>query len=243
MPRFQRLEHGADSKPSIALMSELNLILLGPPGAGKGTQAARLTEDFHLPYIATGDMLRGAVKEGTPLGKQAKQYMDRGDLVPDDVIIRMILDCMESPDCADGLLLDGYPRNVEQAEALENAMKDKGRGVTATILMEVPDEEVIKRISGRRLCQKNGHVYNVFSDPPKHDDVCDQDGSRLVQREDDAEDVVRKRLSVYHEQTAPLIEYYEDRGVLKRFDGLRSPTEVHDHIRATIATLRLEDEL
>ena len=243
MPRFQRLEHGADSKSSIAVMSELNLILLGPPGAGKGTQAARLTEDFHLPYIATGDMLRGAVKEGTPLGKQAKEYMDRGDLVPDDVIIRMILDCMESPDCADGLLLDGYPRNVEQAEALEKAMKGKGRGVTATILIDVPDEEVVKRISGRRLCQKNGHVYNVFSDPPKHDDVCDQDASPLVQREDDAEDVVRKRLSVYHEQTAPLIEYYEDRGVLKRFDGLRSPTEVHDHIRATIATLRLEDEL
>jgi adenylate kinase len=243
MPRFQRLEHGADSKSSIALMSELNLILLGPPGAGKGTQAARLTEDFHLPYIATGDMLRAAVKEGTPLGNQAKEYMDRGDLVPDDVIIGMILNCMAGPECADGFLLDGFPRNDDQAEALEKAMKDKGRGVTAVILIEVPDEEVVKRISGRRLCQKNGHVYNVFSDPPKHDAVCDQDGSRLVQREDDAEDVVRKRLSVYHEQTAPLIEYYEDRGVLKRFDGLRSPTEVHDHIRATIATLRLEDEL
>ena len=243
MPRFQRREHGADSKSSIALMSELNLILLGPPGAGKGTQAARLTEDFHLPYIATGDMLRAAVKEGTPLGKQAKEYMDRGDLVPDDVIIGMILSCMDGPECADGFLLDGFPRNDDQAEALERAMQDKGRGVTAVILIEVPDEEVVKRISGRRLCQKNGHVYNVFSDPPKHDDVCDQDGSRLVQREDDAEEVVRKRLSVYHDQTAPLISYYEDRGVLKRFDGLRSPTEVHDHVRATIATLRLEDEL
>ena len=224
-------------------MSELNLILLGPPGAGKGTQAERLQEDFPLAYVATGDILRAAVKDETDLGKKAKEYMDRGDLVPDDVIIRMILDCMESPDCADGLLLDGYPRNVEQAEALEKAMKGKGRGVTATILIDVPDEEVVKRISGRRLCQKNGHVYNVFSDPPKHDDVCDQDGSRLVQREDDAEDVVRKRLSVYHEQTAPLISYYETRGVLKRFDGLRSPTEVHDHIRATLATLRLEERL
>ena len=243
MPRFQRREHGADSKSSIALMSELNLILLGPPGAGKGTQAARLTEDFHLPYIATGDMLRAAVKAGTALGKQAKEYMDRGDLVPDEVIIGMILDCMEGPDCADGFLLDGYPRNVQQAEALEDAMKGKGRGVTATILIDVPDDEVVKRISGRRVCQKNGHVYNVFSDPPKHADACDQDGSRLVQREDDAEDVVRNRLAVYHDQTAPLIAYYEDRGVLKRFDGLRSPTEVHDHIRATIATLRLEDEL
>jgi adenylate kinase len=243
MPRFQRREHGADSKSSTALMSELNLILLGPPGAGKGTQAARLTEDFHLPYIATGDMLRAAVKEGTPLGNQAKEYMDRGDLVPDEVIIGMILDCMEAPDCADGFLLDGFPRNVQQAESLEEAMKDKGRAITATLLVDVPDDEVVKRISGRRVCQKNGHVYNVFSDPPKHADVCDQDGSRLVQREDDEEDVVRKRLSVYHEQTSPLIAYYEDRGVLKRFDGMRSPTEVHDHIRATIATLRLEDEL
>jgi adenylate kinase len=224
-------------------MSELNLILLGPPGAGKGTQAARLTEDFHLPYIATGDMLRAAVKAGTQLGKQAKEYMDRGDLVPDEVIIGMILDCMEGPDCADGFLLDGFPRNVQQAESLESAMKEKGRGVTATMLIDVPDDEVVKRISGRRVCQKNGHVYNVFSDPPKHADVCDQDGSRLVQREDDAEDVVRNRLAVYHEQTAPLIAFYEDRGVLKRFDGTRSPTEVHDHIRATIATLRLEDEL
>jgi adenylate kinase len=243
MPRFQRREHGAGSKSSTALMSELNLILLGPPGAGKGTQAARLTEDFHLPYIATGDMLRAAVKEGTPLGKQAKEYMERGDLVPDKVIIGMILDCMESPDCADGFLLDGFPRNVQQAESLEEAMKDKGRAITATLLVDVPDDEVVKRISGRRVCQKNGHVYNVFSDPPKRPDVCDQDGSRLVQREDDQEDVVRKRLSVYHEQTSPLIAYYEDRGVLKRFDGMRSPTEVHDHIRATIATLRLEDEL
>ena len=243
MPRFQRREHGADSKSSIALMSELNLILLGPPGAGKGTQAARLTEDFHLPYIATGDMLRAAVKEGTALGKQAKEYMDRGDLVPDEVIIGMILDCMEGPECADGFLLDGFPRNVQQAESLEQAMSEKGRSVTATMLIDVPDDEVVKRISGRRLCQKNGHVYNVFSDPPKHADVCDQDGSRLVQREDDAEDVVRNRLAVYHEQTAPLVAFYEDRGVLKRFDGVRSPTEVHDHIRATIATLRLEDEL
>src|SRR3954464_2508801 len=243
MPRFARREHGADSKSSIALMSELNLILLGPPGAGKGTQAARLTEDFHLPYIATGDMLREQVKKGTALGKQAKEYMDRGDLVPDEVIIGMILDCMEGPDCADGFLLDGFPRNVQQAESLEAAMKDKGRGVTATMLIDVPDDEVVKRISGRRVCQKNGHVYNVFSDPPKHPDVCDQDGSRLVQRQDDAEDVVRNRLSVYHEQTAPLVTFYEDRGVLKRFDGLRPPTEVHDHLRATVATLRLQDEL
>jgi adenylate kinase len=243
MPRFQRRDHGADSTFSIALVSELNLILLGPPGAGKGTQAARLTEDFHLPYIATGDMLRAAVKEGTELGKKAKEYMERGDLVPDDLIIEMILACMDGPECADGFLLDGFPRTPQQAEALEEAMKQKGRSITAVLLIDVPDDEVVKRISGRRVCQKNGHVYNIYTDPPKHDMVCDQDGSKLVQREDDAEDVVRNRLAVYHEQTAPLVAYYEDRGVLKRFDGRRSPTEVHDHIRATIATLRLEDEL
>src|SRR3954465_5141060 len=243
MPRFARREHGAGSKTSIPPLSEVNIIPLGPPRAGQGNPAARLTEDFHLPYIATGDMLREQVKKGSALGKQAKEYMDRGDLVPDDVIIGMILACMEGPDCADGFLLDGFPRNVQQAESLEKAMREKGRDITATLLIDVPDDEVVKRISGRRVCQKNGHVYNVFSDPPKHDEACDQDGSRLVQREDDAEDVVRNRLAVYHEQTAPLIDYYEDRGVLKRFDGQRPPTEAHDHRRATVATLRLQDEL
>ena len=221
----------------------MRLVLVGPPGAGKGTQAQFVAEHVGVPKISTGDIFRANVSQGTELGLQAKEYMDRGDLVPDEVIIGMILDCMEGPDCADGFLLDGFPRNVQQAESLEQAMTDKGRGVTATMLIDVPDDEVVKRISGRRVCQANGHVYNVFSDPPKHADVCDQDGSRLVQREDDAEDVVRNRLAVYHEQTSPLIAFYEDRGVLKRFDGLRSPTEVHDHIRATIATLRLEDEL
>src|SRR3954470_14957116 len=155
MPRFARRTSGADADSSIAVMTELNLILPGPPGAGKGTQAARLTDDFHLPYIATGDMLRAAVKEGTDLGKQAKEYMDRGDLVPDEVIIGMILDCMEGPECRDGFLLDGYPRNVEQAEALEKAMQDKGRAVTAALLIDVPADEVVKRISGRRVCQEN----------------------------------------------------------------------------------------
>src|SRR3954464_5243190 len=148
MPRFARREHGADSKSSIALMSELNLILLGPPGAGKGTQAARLTEDFHLPYIATGDMLRAAVKEGTPLGRKAKEYMDRGDLVPDDVIIGMILDCVNSGSCADGFLLDGFPRTVDQAEALADAIAKLDRKLTGVLLIEAPDEEIVRRISG-----------------------------------------------------------------------------------------------
>jgi adenylate kinase len=224
-------------------VSELNLILLGPPGAGKGTQAERLTEDFDLPYIPTGDMLRAEVKQGTELGKKAKEFMDRGDLVPDDVIIGMILGCVSGGACADGFLLDGFPRNNEQAKALDEALEQVGRVLSAVLLIEVADDEIVKRISGRRVCTKSGHVYHVDFDPPKREGVCDQDGSQLVQREDDKPETVRKRLGIYHDQTAQLIPFYEDRGLLRRFDGTRSPTEVHDHIRATIATLRLEDEL
>jgi adenylate kinase len=224
-------------------MSELNLILLGPPGAGKGTQAKRLREDFPLLYLATGDILRAAVKEGTPLGLEAKSYMDRGELVPDDLIIRVIVDRLGDDDAADGFLLDGFPRTVAQAEALEAALSELGRSLTAALLIDVPDDVVVKRIAGRRVSVKTGQVYNVYFDPPKHEGVCDVDGSRLVQREDDQEDTVRRRLEVYREQTEPLIDYYEDRGLLKRFDGSRSETEVHDHIRATLATLRLEEQI
>jgi adenylate kinase len=228
---------------SVSTVSELNLILLGPPGAGKGTQAERLREDFDVAYIATGDILRKAVAEETELGKKAKEYMNNGDLVPDEVIIGVILEEVESEAAQDGFLLDGFPRTVDQAEALDEALGRLDRRLTAVLLIDAPDDEVVRRLSGRRMCAKSGHVYNVHTDPPKHDEVCDQDGSRLVQRDDDREETVRKRLDVYQRQTAPLIRFYEDRDLLKRFDGTRSPTEVHDHIRATIATLRLEDEL
>jgi adenylate kinase len=224
-------------------VAELNLILLGPPGAGKGTQAERLQEDFHLPYVATGDILREAVREGTELGGKAKEYMDAGDLVPDDLVIAVVLERIASDEARDGFLLDGFPRNREQGEALDGAIDRLGRRLTAALLVEVPDEEVVRRLSGRRVSVKSGRVYHVEFDPPKHEGRCDVDGSRLVQRDDDKPETVRHRLAVYHENTKPLIAYYERQGILRRFDGGRPPTEVHDHIRATIATLRLEDEL
>ena len=224
-------------------MSELNLILLGPPGAGKGTQAERLVEDFDLPYYATGDILRAAVKEGTELGQEAKQYMDRGDLIPDELICKVIMERLDSPEAEDGFLLDGFPRTERQAETLESALERRGRRLSGVLLIEVSDDEVVRRLSGRRICVKNGHLYHVEFDPPKNEGVCDQDGSRLIQRDDDKPETVRHRLEVYQEQTRRLEKRYDDHGVLRRFDGSRAPGEVHDHIRAAVATLRLEDEL
>jgi len=217
--------------------------LFGPPGAGKGTQADRLRSDFRLPYISTGDMLRDNVREGTELGKDAQKYMDAGELVPDDVIVAMAAERLGADDAKDGFILDGFPRTLEQGEALDEQLSDSGRRVTAALLIDVPDEEVVRRISGRRVCIKSGHNYHVDFDPPKNDGVCDQDGSRLIQRDDDKPDVVENRLRVYHAQTEPLIEYYDQRGLMRRIDGTRSPADVHDHIRAVIATLRMEDDV
>ncbi len=223
------------------VMAELNLIMLGPPGAGKGTQAERLQDDFPLAYIATGDMLRQAVKDETDLGTQAKAYMDRGELVPDELIIAVILDRLAEADTSDGFLLDGFPRTDAQARALDEALRKVDRRLTAALLIDVPEDEIVRRLSGRRVCP-NGHTYHVEHNRPKRDDVCDVDGEPLSQREDDREETVRKRLQVYRDQTSPLIDYYDDQDILHRFDGTRSPTEVHDHLRATIATLRMEHE-
>jgi adenylate kinase len=224
-------------------MPELNLILFGPPGAGKGTQADRLRVDFRLPFISTGNMLRANVKEGTELGKQAKAYMDRGELVPDELIVAMVAERLREPDAEDGFILDGFPRTIDQARALDKQLSEMKRRITAAILIDVGDDEVIRRLSGRRVCVKAGHNYHVEFDPPKHDMVCDQDGSRLIQRDDDKPDVIRNRLDVYHKQTEPLVDYYDQQGLMRRIDGTRSPDEVHDHIRAVIATLRLEDDV
>lgn len=225
-------------------MSELNLILLGPPGAGKGTQAERLQADFKLAHISTGDMLRKQVSDGTQLGMKAKSYMDKGELVPDEVIVGMITQRIQEADAQEGFLLDGFPRNERQADALDAALSEHSQRLTGVLMIEVSDDEVVRRLTGRRVCVKNpSHIYHIELDPPKHDEVCDQDGARLMQRDDDKEETIRRRLEVYHGQTAPLIDYYDRTGLLRRFDGTRSPDEVHQHLRATAATLRLEDRL
>jgi adenylate kinase len=224
-------------------VSELNLILLGPPGSGKGTQGERLQADFRLPYYASGDILRAAVREGTDLGHEAKQYMDRGDLVPDEVIIGVIAERVERPEAADGFILDGFPRTTAQAEALDAEMDQLDRRLTAAILIEVSDEEVVRRLSGRRTCEKEGHVFHVEFDPPKEEGVCDVCGNRLVVRDDDKPEVVRHRLEQYQDKTAPLISYYEGMGILRRVDGELPPEDVGGRIRALLATLQKEEEL
>ena len=222
-------------------MSELNLILLGPPGSGKGTQGERLQEDFDLPYYATGDILRSAVREGTEIGREAKGYMERGDLVPDDVIVGVIAERIDEKEAEDGFILDGFPRTVPQAEALDEKLTELGREVSAAILIEVDADEVVRRLGGRRTCP-NGHVFHAEFDPPEKEGVCDVCGAELEVRDDDKPEVIRHRLATYREKTEPLIDYYEARGLLKRVDGDRSPEEVTDTIHKLLATLAMEEE-
>jgi adenylate kinase len=223
-------------------MPELNLVLLGPPGSGKGTQGEHLQEDLRLPYYATGDILRGAVRDETELGRTAKEYMDRGDLVPDEVIVGVIAERIDSTEALDGFILDGFPRTTPQAEALDAKLEELGRGVTAVLLIDVSDEEVIRRLGGRRTCIANGHVFHVDFNPPEKEGVCDLDGSELIVRDDDKPEVIRKRLATYHEKTEPLVAYYDDRSLLRRIDGERPADEVCEEIRRTLATMQLEQD-
>jgi adenylate kinase len=220
--------------------AELNLVLLGPPGSGKGTQGERLQDDLELPYYATGDILRAAVRDGTSLGRAAKDYMDRGDLVPDEVIVGMIGERIDSSEAADGFILDGFPRTAPQAEALAAKLKELGRALTSVLLIDVSDEEVVRRLGGRRTCVENGHVFHVEFNPPRQEGVCDVDGSELITRDDDKPEVIRHRLEQYHEKTAPLIEHYDSQSLLRRIDGAASPDAVADEIQRTLATMRLE---
>ena len=223
-------------------MSELNLVLLGPPGSGKGTQGERLNEDLRLPYYATGDILRAAVREETELGRTAKRYMDAGDLVPDEVIVGVIAEALDSEAARDGFILDGFPRTTPQAEALDAKLSELGRAVTAVLLIDVSDDEVVRRLGGRRTCVANGHVFHVEFNPPQREGVCDIDGSELIVRDDDKPEVIRKRLDTYHEKTEPLVSYYDQRSVLRRIEGSAPPDEVTVEVSRTLATMKMEQD-
>jgi adenylate kinase len=213
-------------------VGELNVILLGGPGAGKGTQAERIVTDFALPHISTGEMLRAAVARGTAMGREAQKYMESGALAPDEVVIGVVRDRLAEPDAAEGFLLDGFPRTVPQAEALDAMLADAGRGITHVVLIDVPAAELLQRIAGRRSCAVCGKIYNVVFDPPKAEGVCDLDGGELTQRADDNEETVRNRIGVYEQQTAPLVGYYTGKGVLQSaFGGGKRPDEVYEQVQ------------
>ena len=213
------------------------LILLGPPGAGKGTQAGQLVEDYGLAYISTGAILRSAVKEGTGLGQKARQYMDLGQLVPDELVVEIVKDRLRHSDCEKGALLDGFPRTVEQATFLEKVLPDTGKKVDCVLLIEVAEEELIERLTGRRVCSECGTNFHVIHKPPKVRNVCDECGGALYQRADDSLETVKERLEVYKNQTAPLIDFYEGRNVLARIDGNQEIELVRDQIKATVDKL------
>jgi adenylate kinase len=205
----------------------MRIVLVGPPGAGKGTQAAFLAKNLSIPHISTGDLFRANISQGTELGKKAKSYMDAGQLVPDEVTIGMAKDRMEQPDAVNGFLLDGFPRNVSQAEALDVALQADDVKLDAVLDLEVPEDEVVKRIAGRRICRNDSaHVFHVEYKQPKTAGVCDVCGGELYQRDDDKEETVRKRLEVYHTQTEPIIGYYREQGLVKTISALGKVDEV-----------------
>lgn len=211
------------------------IILLGPPGSGKGTQAKKLTAERHWPQLSTGDMLRAAIEKGTALGKSAQSYMDKGALVPDNVVVGLINERTQNPDCKSGFILDGFPRTIPQAEALDEMLKKQDRDIDRVILFRIPDQDLVKRLSGRRTCTKCGAMYHIDSAPAKSPGVCDQCGSPLIQRTDDQPQVIQNRLGVYHEQTAPVAEYYKKQEKLRSINASEDPSHVMESLKRLIS--------
>ncbi|MCX7998873.1 MAG: adenylate kinase [Leptospiraceae bacterium] len=208
----------------------MNLILLGAPGAGKGTQAKLIIEKYKIPQISTGDMLREAVAKGTELGKKAKEFMSQGKLVPDEVVIGIVRERLRQKDCEKGFILDGFPRTIAQAEALDRIMTELGKKIDAVININVPEDEVVRRIVNRRICKKCGAIYHLIYDPPKKNGFCDKCGGEVYQREDDKESVVRERFAIYKKSTEPLIDYYKNKGILHDVDGTKEIGKVNAEV-------------
>jgi adenylate kinase len=215
----------------------MNLILLGAPGAGKGTQAKLILEKYEIPQISTGDMLREAVAKGTELGRKAKEYMDRGELVPDEVVIGIVKERLQRKDCEKGFILDGFPRTIKQAEELDKMLVELGKRINAVINVFVPEEEVVKRIVNRRSCKKCGAVYHLIYNPPKAEGKCDRCGGELYLRDDDREETVRERFRVYRNQTEPLIDYYSKKGVVYNIDGMKDIKGVFEKVQKVLDKL------
>lgn len=212
----------------------MKIIMLGAPGAGKGTQAKKIAEKYQIPHVSTGDIFRSNMKEGTELGMKAKAYMDQGALVPDELTIGMLMDRIAKEDCKNGYVLDGFPRTIPQAESLKNALSENGQKIDFAVNVDVPDENIISRMAGRRACVACGATYHIVYNPPKTEDVCDICGQKLILRDDDKPETVKKRLAVYHEQTQPLIEYYDKEGVLANVDGTQDLKKVFSDITAIL---------
>lgn len=214
----------------------MRIVLLGGPGSGKGTQAKKLVDKLGIPQISTGDIFRAALKEGTPMGLKAKTYMDKGELVPDDVVIGVVEERLTKPDLDKGYMLDGFPRTLAQAEALDKIIVSQGKAINHAILVDVPDEELVARLSGRRTCRNSdcGKMYHVMFNPPKRDGICDGCGSELYQRDDDSEATIRERLTVYNKQTAPLIDYYDKKQLLRRVAGVGPIDEIFASIQKVL---------
>ena len=215
-------------------MTQFNLILLGPPGAGKGTQAGSIVADYGIPHVSTGDILRGAVKNQTQMGLEAKKFMDAGELVPDSVVIGIVRDRLLEPDTAKGFLMDGFPRTIPQAKALDEALAGLGRAVTKVLVLLVDEELIIKRLTGRRVCRSCQTPFHIYFNKPKKDGVCDKCGGELYQRDDDTEATVRNRLDVYRKQTEPLIDYYDRSGLVVRIDGAQEAEATYGDIRTAL---------